>query len=127
MTVDNEKFNKWAAKFDGNLDNTLLVSSDSDTTFARYYRDSGKPIPYVGWFWRSVDFNHPISLGIVPDTPFGELVGFMENNKWDYGWVDLTQEQQATLIAKFSTAVENTCETTLQGLFDFIQSCGKKS
>jgi len=40
----------------------------------------GKRIPYIGWFWRSVDFiNKSASIGWC-----GEFVGIMENNKWDY-------------------------------------------
>lgn len=46
----------------------------------------GKCIPYVGWFWRDVDFDSTgCWIGIIP----GEFQGFMENNKWGYDgfWV----------------------------------------
>lgn len=47
----------------------------------------GKVIPYIGAFWRDVDFDAECAVfGIIPqdlddDVP---LVGFMENNKWGY-------------------------------------------
>ena len=40
-------------------------------------RGHGKRVPYIGWFWRAVDFaNKNIPIGDC-----GEFVGFMENNE----------------------------------------------
>jgi len=52
----------------------------------------GKAIPYIGWYWRHVDFTQTISLGDC-----GDFVGFMENNKWGYPEFTLTPEQDAAL------------------------------
>lgn len=41
---------------------------------------SGKRVPYIGWYWRSVDW----CSKQVPIGDCGEFIGFMENNKWDY-------------------------------------------
>lgn len=54
----------------------------------------GKAIPYIGWYWRCVDFDQPISFGDC-----GDFVGFMENNKWDYPEFTLTPEQDAEVKA----------------------------
>jgi hypothetical protein len=50
----------------------------------------GKAVPYIGWYWRQVDFDSPISFGDC-----GEFVGFLENNKWGYPEFTLTPEQDA--------------------------------
>lgn len=55
---------------------------------------TGKPVPYIGWFWRNVDFTQPISLGHIPES----FSGFMENNKWGYCSWTITEQQQDTLI-----------------------------
>jgi len=49
----------------------------------------GKRIPYIGWFWRSVDFaNEYYTIGDC-----GEFIGFMENNKWGYASRRLTPDE----------------------------------
>jgi hypothetical protein len=40
----------------------------------------GKRLPYIGWFWRSLDF----SSGLIPIGNCGDFIGFIANNKWDY-------------------------------------------
>lgn len=52
----------------------------------------GKAIPFIGWFWRNVDFDRtPYSFGVIPDNP--PLVGFMQNNKWGYGYAHASAKQ----------------------------------
>lgn len=41
-----------------------------------------KRVPYIGWYWRSVDFASDEPY--IPIGHCGEFIGFMENNKWDY-------------------------------------------
>lgn len=49
----------------------------------------GKRLPYIGWYWRSVDFARKrITVGDC-----GDFIGFMENNKWDHPERDLTPEE----------------------------------
>lgn len=49
----------------------------------------GKRIPYIGWFWRSVNFvDGDITIGDC-----GDFIGFMENNKWDYPERELSKEE----------------------------------
>jgi len=65
--MDNEELNK---KIHEICDQTDL-----------YEAFGGKCIPYIGWFWRNVDFNADgCYFGVLSDGK----IGFMENNKWDY-------------------------------------------
>ena len=59
--------------------------------------EHGKRVPYIGWFWRSVDFASPEPY--IPIGNCGEFVGFMESNKWDYPQRDLTPEEAEQVIA----------------------------
>lgn len=60
----------------------------------------GKRIPYIGWFWRLVDFDRRI----VPIGDCGEFVGFMENNKWDYPERTLTDTEVDAVLAVLNRA-----------------------
>ena len=81
--------------------------------------DTGKCVPYIGWFWRPVDFTKPIRLGSLPDR----FVGFMENNKWGYHeWVT-TRDQSLLITQLLEEFVENPGSETAQSLFDYIQNC----
>lgn len=62
--------------------------------------DNHKPIAYIGWFWREVDFTQPFSLGHIPADKEGEngYTGFMESNKWDYCSFTPPDEQQKQII-----------------------------
>lgn len=51
---------------------------------------SGKRIPYIGWFWRHIEFH---DLTGIPIGDCGEFIGFMANNKWDYSERCLTLEE----------------------------------
>ena len=55
----------------------------------------GKRIPYIWWFWRSVDFyNKNISIGEC-----GDFIWFMENNKWDYPERSLTDGECESVLS----------------------------
>jgi len=93
-----------------------------------------KPIPYIGWFWRYVHFDselwEPHSLGIIPrgtsdictDRLDEHLVGFMENNKWDYPEFDVPNEQWQKLRACIVECVTNPSAETCQAVYDYMQS-----
>jgi hypothetical protein len=66
------------------------ICGEAEYSVGVFPRETGKAVPYIGWFWRSVDFDRPISFGDC-----GVFVGFMENNKWGYPEYDLTPEQDA--------------------------------
>jgi hypothetical protein len=49
----------------------------------------GKRLPYIGWYWRSVDFARKrITVGDC-----GDFIGFMENNKWGHPERDLSPDE----------------------------------
>jgi hypothetical protein len=79
---------------------------------------TGKCIPYIGWYWRDVDFTSDEYL-------FGDcegcFIGFMENNKWDYGYVKANGEQWSRIKNLLLTAVDSPSNETLQNVFDEIQ------
>jgi hypothetical protein len=52
-------------------------------------RGHGKRIPYIGWYWRHIQF----SQRDVPIGNCGDFVGFMANNKWDYEGRNLTDAE----------------------------------
>jgi len=81
--------------------------------------ETGKAVPYIGWFWRDVDFDaETYSFGICRSTGTAingmiledpsTFVGFMENNKWDYAYTrDTTPEEWwniKSLIASYLTS-----------------------
>jgi len=58
-----------------------------------YVAFGGKPIPFIGWWWRSVDWDAEMHwLGVIPsecNDGGPPLVGFMENNKWGYPEIEV--------------------------------------
>lgn len=105
--------NKKIADLDGNEEYTV-----------KGLESSGKCIPYIGWFWRQVDFDSEIWLGYTDETGFDfpMFVGFMENNKWGYPEFKCTPEQTDQIKSLLVEAVESPCNETLQKAFDYIQS-----
>lgn len=79
---------------------------------------TGKCIPYIGWYWRTVNWDSP-------DYWFGdcgEFVGFMENNKWGHPYVYANPDQWVRIKALVIAAIEQPTNTTLQMVFDAIQA-----
>src|SRR6476659_904452 len=69
--------------------NDFIASHDKFEDDERDPHGMGKRIPYIGWFWRSVDFaNEYYIIGDCKD-----FIGFMENNKWGYAERRLTPEE----------------------------------
>jgi hypothetical protein len=99
-----------------------------------------KSIPYIGWFWRSVDFlqkSYEFGITITSqddeyiNEDFNEddepLVGFMENNKWDYYYTRRTTESEwQEIIKQLEDIVDSPTKEKCQTLWDFIQNFGKE-
>ena len=83
--------------------------------------DTGKLIPYIGWFWREVPFDdrESISLGYIP----GGFIGFMMNNKWDYEEWTPTREQYDGIIERLEACIDEPSNKTFQNLYDWMQEC----
>ncbi len=83
----------------------------------------GKIIPYLGWYWRRVNFDSKTyNFGIIDDDPEG-FVGFCENNKWNYPLTDqLKPEEWAQVRYLLERLVDNPNKETVKDLWDYIQS-----
>lgn len=85
----------------------------------------GKPIFYIGWFWREVDFDaEQCELGIIPRGADGnskQLVGFMENNKWGYPSVYVTGEPWENIKKLIAAAVENPTKETCEAVNEAME------
>ena len=63
----------------------------------------GKRVPYVGWYWRHIEFSTPKA---IPIGDCGSFVGFMANNKWDYPERRMTEEEARGAVAIIDAAIE---------------------
>lgn len=69
--------------------NSFIVDNDKFEADEHDPYGHGKRVPYIGWFWRNVDFaNEYYTIGDC-----GDFIGFMENNKWGYTQRRLTPEE----------------------------------
>lgn len=66
------------------------------------YSETGKRIPYIGWFWRDVEFSKPMEIPIGDCEGF---IGFMVKNKWDYPERYLTLEESTKVIQIIDEAI----------------------
>ena len=85
------------------------------------FRD--KAVPYIGWFWRHVDFDQDdYSFGLMPDRLGGALVGFMENNKWEYNYTNCPPDDWQEIRQLLEAAVLDQTRDNLKAANDKIQS-----
>lgn len=96
------------------------ISDLADNFTVKGLEGCGKTIPYIGWYWRYVNFDNRISLGDC-----GDFIGFMENNKWGYPEWDTTEEQSQTIKEMLEDLVENPTQDKFQEFFDYVQTCSK--
>lgn len=80
--------------------------------------DTGKVIPYIGWYWRDVDFDAPYV--VLGDCGF--FIGFMENNKWGYPQCALDGEHSALIRDRLIALVQAPTQAGLQAFYDFLQT-----
>jgi hypothetical protein len=115
----NDHYNDWIR------DHADKGSDDNKHDFG-----GGKTIPYIGWFWRAVDFaSRRASIGDCDG-----FIGFMENNKWDYSERLLTDDEMLRVLAYLDEAiaisnrggdVAKTADDTyakLRELWDYMQT-----
>jgi len=69
--------------------NRLISQNDNNAE-----NDTEKPVPYIGWYWRSINFfdQGDCSIAVTHDG----YVGFCQNNKWDYEERTLTEAELLT-------------------------------
>jgi hypothetical protein len=81
----------------------------------------GKIIPYIGWFWRNVDWDKErYWLGILEDEDEVKI-GFMENNKWDYAYVEASPEKCKEIKEAILIALDSLNPNDFKIIDDLIQ------
>lgn len=83
-----------AATLDEIYNDFLRDKSNYKETDQNQIIPGGKRLPYIGWFWRHLEF----SSGALPIGHCGEFIGFMANNKWDYPERSTTPEEFAAIM-----------------------------
>jgi len=96
---------------------------------SQYEAFGEKSIPYIGWFWRTVNFDADHCwLGILPAMDDGIEVndkpraGFMENNKWDYDTFKVEGDDWEEIKSLLEAAVTKPTTDNLKAVDDKIQS-----
>ncbi len=124
MPISSAALNAAIVDIEDTLDVPLIEVVGLETT--------GKCIPYIGWYWRTVDFDADTFIfGIVPRI-YSEweksdgFIGFMENNKWDYAYTrETTEDEWANIKQLLIRAVAEPLNTIdFQAVFDAIQVIG---
>lgn len=109
---------------DSELNGRLSELADNARWCPEPLRQSGKCVAYYGWYWRSVDFSHPLYFAYADgdgvDVP--GWVGFCQNNKWGYEMFSVSQEQTVAVRDKCVAFVESPSKETATELFDLMQS-----
>lgn len=110
-----------------------ICAYDSSIEFNAF---GGKPIPYIGWFWRDVDFdNFDRYFGVIPvDSGYDDdenhekpLVGFMENNKWNYDLLQASEREWKEIRRLLEIAANDSTDENLKVVNDAIQNLYKGS
>lgn len=83
-----------AAILDSEYNDFLRERADFKDGDADDQHGHGKRLPYIGWFWRHLNF----SEGSLPLGDCGSFIGFMPNNKWDYPERDTTPDEFAAIM-----------------------------
>jgi len=91
-----------------------------------------KIIPYIGWFWRTVNFDKDHCwLGVLPildedGTPCGPhdtpRVGFLENNKWNYSMFKIEGDKWQILRTMIGNAVMRPTKERFREVDLYMQS-----
>ena len=104
--------------------NEKLAALADDEQFVVQGLGHGKAIPYYGWWWRSVDFDQPITFAYANGEGFDvpSWVGFCERNKWGYEMFTATEEQSQQVRRLCVEFVEQPSSERAQAVFDYLQS-----
>lgn len=85
-----------------------------------------KPVPYLGWMWREVDFDDdsPPPIGIAPPDEEDDnvYVGFMLNNKWGYSYARCSTIQWQSIKEAIIQLVEEPSKEHQERVYMVIQN-----
>lgn len=83
---------------------------------------TGKVVPYMGWWWRDIDFDAPtVPLGRTNENVSSseQLVAFMANNKWYYPERYVPTELVRPAVEAF---VKDRSTETARDLYDAVRA-----
>lgn len=99
----------------------LAKHSDTEADFGM----GGKSVPYIGWFWREINFHSKY----IPIGNCGEFIGFMANNKWGHPERDLLIYEVDKVIELIDEAMhlekdgsEEDVQEALKNLWEYMQT-----
>lgn len=120
--VITDKSREWleAAILDEGYNRFLRNESDSSDD-ENDIHGTGKRVPYIGWFWRHIEFS---DLLHIPIGDCGDFIGFMVNNKWDYPERCLTGDEARKAIAIIDEAMKRSEDGGC--LDDIVRSTNEK-
>lgn len=100
----------------------MLTSDELNAAIVALETGEEKPIPYLGFFWRHVDFDaESYDFGVAPIG--GKLwVAFMENNKWGYPTVEAKGDAWAAIKLAIRVAVTEPSHQNLGVVKDLLQA-----
>lgn len=84
------------------LESAILDGEYNDFISSRADDKTEKRVPYIGWFWRHIEFSNPKQ---IPIGDCGEFIGFMANNKWDYPERFLSEDEAMHVISIIDEAM----------------------
>ena len=98
--------------------NKALIAAEAANFDVSPLLGTGKNVPYLGWFWRHVNF-HADYISLADN---GEWVGFCESNKWDYPEWNVRGGDRKRLLEHVVAVVREPSEQTATALYDFLQT-----
>jgi len=121
------KIEKW--KLTSDQINDMLYDLDMRDVLP-YDAFGGKVVPYIGWFWRPVgfDYHKEYSFGVLPvydlvlESNADVKIGFMENNKWGYGYCHCPAKDWQEIRHLLETALLDQTHDNFKAVDDKIQS-----
>lgn len=104
--------------------NTALGALEEAGRFdrPRLLYNAGKTLPYIGWYWREVNFNRRLWLGICPIVGGERLIGFMPRNKWGYPSFELSPDEDAQVKEAVADLVADPTQSKINAFCDLLQS-----
>lgn len=88
-------------KYNDMLSDLADLENDDTSRYDKF--QTGKRVPYLGGYWRNVNFKEPILIGLCHTH---RMVGIMQRNKWDYTERTLTETEQEELVKILNNAYQ---------------------
>ena len=107
--------------------NTALSDLSNKGDIYECWPASGKAIPYFGWWWRDVNFDHrgPYPFGTAQHSSTGyTYTGFMENNKWGHKRVTAPPDTWLEIKQLCEDLALDPTKENFQALHQKMQSLG---